>query len=244
MAVWGSDAHQSTLVGMRESIDAYDLIKSGLVNDTRDCAQIYWLINGAGGMDDRDLDLWRAKLKLTHVAEVDAEQGQSVTPYTQEVPVEGRKETLAQIKADIYEDFGALDVHTIAAGATNDHIDAAYQPMDEEAAEFERHIREGIMDILALQGIEDTPVFTHTRISNTKEQVETVCLEAEYLDDETILRKLPNITPDERAKILERKQREQEERMAALPPALAANAKGAQEGDEDDDNDEDEEGDE
>lgn len=108
VAVWGSDAHQSTLVGMRESIDAYDLIKSGLVNDTRDCAQIYWLINGAGGMDDRDLDLWRAKLKLTHVAEVDAEQGQSVTPYTQEVPVEGRKETLAQIKADIYEDFGAL----------------------------------------------------------------------------------------------------------------------------------------
>ena len=84
------------------------------MNDTRDCAQIYWLINGAGGMDDRDLDLWRAKLKLTHVAEVDAEQGQSVTPYTQEVPVEGRKETLAQIKADIYEDFGALDVHTIA----------------------------------------------------------------------------------------------------------------------------------
>lgn len=157
------------------------------------------------------------------------------------MPVEGRKETLAQIKADIYEDFGALDVHTIAAGATNDHIDAAYQPMDEEAAEFERHIREGIMDILALQDIEDTPVFTHTRISNTKEQVETVCLEAEYLDDETILRKLPNITPDERAKILERKQREQEERMAALPPALAANAKGAQEGDEDD---EDEEGDE
>jgi hypothetical protein len=80
--------------------------------------------------------------------------------------------------------------------------------MDEEAAEFERHIREGIMDILALQGIEDTPVFTRTRISNTKEQVETVCLEAEWLDDETVLRKLPNITPDERAKILERKQRD------------------------------------
>ena len=110
--------------------------------------------------------------------------------------------------------------------------------MDEEAAEFERHIREGIMDILALQGIEDTPVFTRTRISNTKEQVETVCLEAEWLDEETILRKLPNITPDERAKILERKQREQEERMAALPPALAANAKGAQEGDEDEEGDE------
>lgn len=59
-----------------------------------------------------------------------------------------------------------------------------------------------------------------------------MCLEAEWLDEETILRKLPNITPDEAAEILERKQREQEERMAALPPALAANAKGAQEGDD------------
>lgn len=242
VAVWSSDAHQSTLVGMREGIDAYDLIKSGLVNDTHDCAQIYWIINGAGGMDDSDLDLWRAKLKLTHVAEVDAEQGQSATPYTQEVPVESRRETLAQLKADIYEDFGALDVHTVAAGATNDHIDAAYQPMDEEADEFERHIREGIMDILALQGIEDTPVFTRNRISNVKEQVETVCLEAEWLDEETILRKLPNITPDEVAEILRRKDEEAAERMAALPPALAANAGGpggddGADGDEGDDGD-------
>ena len=79
---------------------------------------------------------------------------------------------------------------------------------------------------------------TSARVSWTYLRCETVCLEAEYLDDETILRKLPNITPDERAKILERKQREQEERMAALPPALAANAKGAQEGDEDEEGDE------
>ena len=235
--VWGSDAHQSTLVGMREGIDAYDLIKSGLCNDIQDCAQVYWIVNGAGGMDDRDLDLWRARLKLTHVAQVDAEQGQAATPYVQEVPVGNRREALAQIKADIYEDFGALDVHTVAAGATNDHIDAAYQPMDEEADEFERHMREGIMDILALQGIEDTPVFTRNRISNIKEQVEVVAMEAEWLDEETVLRKLPNVTPDEVAEILRRKDEEAAERMAALPPALAANATGADTGDTDTDGD-------
>ena len=240
--VWGSDAHQSTLVGMREGIDAYDLIKSGLCNDVQDCAQVYWIVNGAGGMDDTDLDLWRAKLKLTHVAEVDAEQGQAATPYVQEVPVAGRRETLAQIKSDIYEDFGALDVHTVAAGATNDHIDAAYQPMDEEADEFERHMREGIMDLLALQGIEDTPVFTRNRISNVKEQVEVVAMEAEWLDEETILRKLPNVTPDEVAEILRRKDEEAGERMANLPPALAANALGASGDGADGGADEDDEG--
>ena len=213
--VWGSDAHQSTLVGMREGIDAYDLIKSGLANDVRDCAQVYWLVSGAAGMSDKDLDEWRARLSLTHIASVEAEDGQGVEPYTQEVPVASRREVLAQIKADVYEDFGALDVHTVAAGATNDHIDAAYQPMDEEADEFERHMREGIMDLLALQGIVDTPVFTRNRISNVKEQVEIVALEAEWLDDETILRKLPNVTPDEVAKILAKRSEEDADRMAA-----------------------------
>ena len=37
---WGSSLHQSTLVGMREAIDSYDLIRSGFANDLSDCAQI------------------------------------------------------------------------------------------------------------------------------------------------------------------------------------------------------------
>ena len=80
------------------------------------------------------------------------------------------------------------------------------------------------MDLLALQGIEDTPVFTRNRISNLKEQVEVVAMEAEWLDEETVLRKLPNITPDEVAEILKRKDAEAADRMAALPPAWRANA--------------------
>lgn len=217
--VWGSDAHQSTLVGMREGIDAYDLIKSGLCNDVQDCAQVYWILSGAQGMDPEDLDEWRSRLKLTHVAQAETDAGQSVTPYTQEVPVTSRREVLAQLKADMYEDFGALDVHAVAAGATNDHIDAAYQPMDEEADEFERHMREGIMDLLALQGIEDTPVFTRNRVSNVKEQVEVVAMEAAWLDEETILRKLPNVTPDEVAKILEKRDAEDGDRLGLATPA-------------------------
>ena len=222
--VWGSDARQSTLVGMREAIDAYDLIKSGLANDVQDCAQIYWLVENAGGMTDDDLEEFRARLKLMHIAAADTCDGSKVTPYAQDVPCEARRATLAQLKADIYEDFGALDVHAVAAGATNDHIDAAYQPMDEEADEFERHMREGIMDIVALMGIEDTPVFSRNRISNVREQVEVVVMEAEWLDDETVLRKLPNVTPDEVQAILERRDEEAAGRASALPPALREGA--------------------
>lgn len=214
--VWGNDAKQSAIVGLREHIDAYDLIKSGLANDVQDCAEIYWIVENAGGMSDADLADFLDRLKMRHVANVENADEVNVKPYAQEVPVSSREATLNRIKADMYEDFGALDVHTVAAGSTNDHIDAAYQPMDEEADEFERHMRTGIQDLLALQGIEDTPVFTRNRISNQKEQVEVVVMEAEWLDEETILRKLPNITPDEVQAILRRKDEGAADRMVSV----------------------------
>ena len=97
----------------------------------------------------------------------------------------------------MYEDFGALDVHTIAAGATNDHIDAAYQPLDENAADFEHWVSDAIINLLALQGIEDVPQFRRARISNQKEQVEMLVQEAAWLPSSTIIRKLPNLSPEE-----------------------------------------------
>ena len=195
--MYGSRLKQSTLVGMREAIDSYDLIQSGFANDLSDCAQIFWLVENYGGMDDEDLAEFLEKLKLNHVANVDTASGGHVTPYTQEIPHEARKAYLDDIRARIYEDFGGLDVHTVAAGATNDHIDAAYQPLDENAADFEHWVSDAITQLLALQGIEDTPVFKRQRISNQKEQVEMLVQEAAWLDEATILRKLPNLTPDE-----------------------------------------------
>jgi len=201
---------------MRSSIDAYDLVRSGFANDMTDCAEIYWIVNNAGGMDDHDLMQFRDRLKLQHIANVDGSDGAGVTPYTQDIPYQARETFLAEIRNGIYEDFGALDVHTVAAGATNDHIDAAYQPMDENADDFESWVSEAIVKLLALMGIEDEPVFNRTRISNQLEQVQMVLSEAQYLDRETVLRKLPNITPEEVQAILERSDEEDMARFAAV----------------------------
>lgn len=206
---WGSNLKQSTLIGMREKIDSFDLIRSGFANDLQDCSQIYWIIENCGGMSDADMARFRDRLKLHHIAGIqNASDGAKAVPYTQEIPYQARKTYLDDIRAGIYEDFGGLDVHTVAAGATNDHIDAAYQPMDEEADDFEYQIIEFIQQLLALLEIEDTPIFKRNRISNQKEQVEMVMMEANYLDEETILRKLPNISPDEVEQILMRKTEE------------------------------------
>lgn len=229
--MWGSRLHQSTLVGMRQAIDSYDLIRSGFANDLTDCAQIYWLVSNAGGMGDKDLQKFLDRLKINHVALVDSDDGGDARAYTQEVPYAAREKYLQMIRDGIYEDFGALDVHTVAAGATNDHIDAAYQPMDEEASDFEYQLSEFVQQLLALMGIDDAPVFKRTRISNQREQVDMVMSEAQYLDHETILRKLPNIAPSEVPAIRKRLDAEDEGRMGTLATATGPAGDEGDEGD-------------
>ncbi len=216
VTMYASRLKQSTLIGMRDAIDAYDLISSGFANDLHDCAQVYWIVENYGGMDDADLAEFLDKLKFNHVANIDTSSGGSVTPYTQDIPVNGRQLFLTEIKNRIYDDFGALDVHTISAYSTNDHVDAAYQPLDENADDFEHWIGDAIEQLLMLQGIEDTPVFRRNKISNQRSQVEMVLSEAPYLDRATILRKLPNISYDEAQAILS-----SEEVMLARQMAMA-----------------------
>lgn len=201
---WGSQHRQSDLVGMRSKIDAYDLVKSGFANDLEDCAQIYWIIGNALGMNDDDLAQFRDRLKFQHIAVMDTENT-TISQYQQEVPTAARSALIDSLRAQIYEDYGGLDVHTVAAGATNDHIDAAYQPMDEEADDFEYQVIKAVRGILSIIGVDDIPIFQRNRLSNRMEQTQMVMMAANYLDDETVIRKLPFVTPDEVDGILARK---------------------------------------
>lgn len=213
--LWGSDLHQSTLVGMKGGIDTFDLVRSGFANDLDDVAQIYWILNGADGMSDKDLADFRARLKLHHIAKVD-EENSKVEAHTQEPPYQARETFCTAVRSQIYEDFGGLDVHTIAAGATNDHIDAAYQPMDEEADDYEAQVTEFIYAILDIMGVQDNPTFKRNRISNQQAQTEMVLSAAEYLDEETVLNKLPFVTVDEVSQILARRDREKDSQMISI----------------------------
>ena len=214
---WGSKNRQSDLVGMRSKIDAYDLVKSGFANDLSDCAEIYWIISNAMGMTDEDLAKFRDKIKTQHIATMDTDNT-GITPYTQEVPTNARATLIDSLRSQIYEDYGGLDVHTVAAGATNDHIDAAYQPMDEEADDFEYQAIKAIRGILSIIGVDDMPIFHRNRISNLFEQTQMVMLAANYLDDETIIKKLPFITPDEVDGIIARKEGKDQSFVTADEP--------------------------
>ena len=214
----GSRLYQSTLIGMREQIDSYDLIQSGFANDLQDCAQIYWIVENCGGMSEEDLRDFLNKLTRDHVATADTRgmgaETSSLKPYVQEVPFQSRTAYLQHIRGAIYEAFGALDVTNMSASArTATEIDAAYQPMDENADDFEYCCIEAIQQLLAILGIDDMPTFKRNRISNQYEQTQMVMLAANYLSDRAVLNHLPWIAVDERDEILMDRESQSNERF-------------------------------
>lgn len=219
--MYGSRIEQSTLIGMRQKIDAIDLIQSGFADNVANIQQIYWIIDNAGGMKDKDFAKFRNDLMKNKVATVNTiADGVKITPYQNAIPTAAHENCLKELRASLYEDFGALDVHTIAAGATNDHIDAAYQPMDENADDFEYQIIGAVRKLLSFAGVEEekaTPIFNRNRVSNQKETTDMVLAASQYLDEEAILMHLPFITVDERAEIIKRKAEIDMKRLANTP---------------------------
>lgn len=204
---WGNEHKQSDLVGMKAKIDTFDLVKSGFADDVEQCQEIFWIIENALGMTDDAIEKFRDKIKLQKMAVIDAEHV-NLKPYQQEIPVNARDTLLKSVREQIYEDYGALDVHTVAAGSTNDHIDMVYQAMDDEADDFEYQVIQAVQGVLELIGIDDVPIFSRNKVSNQKERTQMINDSADHLDEETILRKYPFLTPDEVEQILARKSAE------------------------------------
>lgn len=204
--LWGNPHHQSELIGLRESIDCYDLIKSGFANDLDEATSVYWLITNAGGMNAADVADFIRQLKTLHGASVDGDSGVDVTAHTTQVPHEARKVYLEQLKADMYEDFQVVNVANLSAGAkTATEINAAYEPMNNKADQYEYCVLEFLEALFAIVGIDDEPVFTRSRIVNQTEETQMVIMAAEYLDEETLLKKLPWLTQEEVKEITEKK---------------------------------------
>lgn len=207
--LYGGRLRQSTLVGMKESIDSYDIIANGWCNDVRDCAQVYWILENYAGMSEADLSRFRDRLLTMHIAAADTGAGGAVRPYAQEVPYESRDALLTRLREDIYRDFGALDAQALSTGSlTATAIRASYEALGQKADDFEMQVIACVQGILRLIGIADTPIFKRAIVVNEAEQVQTVLLEAGLLDERTLLAKLPNISPDEIDAILARKEKE------------------------------------
>lgn len=207
--MYGNRARQSELVGQREAIDCYDLIKSGFADTVDDASIIYWTISNAGGMDEIDMARFKETMRRIGVGLVD-DDGAKAEAHTLTIPVEAREALLSRLSDDLYRDFQMLDTTKIQGGQkTATEITAAYQQMDNKVDEFEYCVGDFLYQLFALIGIDDEPTFTRSKIVNQLEQTQMVLMAAEYLGDEFTLKHLPWLTQEEITEILKRKDAEE-----------------------------------
>lgn len=194
--LWGNPHHQSLIVGLRDEIDAYDLIQSGFADDLDDASQIYWTIQNAEGMDDVDLATFIKHMKTVKAAVVE-DNGAKAEAHTLDVPYAARETILSRLENTMYKDAMALNPETIAGGAaTATQIKAAYEPLNNKTDEFEGCVIDFLQGIMTVAGIDDAPTFTRSILINTQEEVQTVLSAATYLPQDYVTRKILTILGD------------------------------------------------
>ena len=214
---------QSDIVGNRGTIDAYDLMISGLINNVSDGEFIYWILKNCGGMNEVDDAKFIEQLKLTHVAHADGDDGAGVEAHNVNVEFQATAEALDRLTNQLYTDFMALKVQDVSAGSvTATQIQAAYEPINQKTDQFEYQVTEFINGILELAGIEDEPTYTRSQMSNQSETLEMVLQAAEYLDDEYVTTKILTLLgdADKAQEVLKRKDAEAADRYKQMETEL------------------------
>lgn len=195
--LYGNPYKQSELVGIREQIDCYDLIKNGFANDMQDAAQIYWTVTNAGGMDDVDLAQFVERMHTIKAASVGDDSSAHAEAHTMEVPYNSREALLDRIERDLYRDAMVLDTYNIAGGAiTATQIEASYEPLNNKVDLYEYQVIRFIKGILSLAGIDDKPTFTRSKMINGQEEITSLIQAAQYLSEDYVTRKALNIFGD------------------------------------------------
>lgn len=195
--LYANEEKQSELIGLREQIDCYDLIKSGYANNVDEGSIIYWLVQNAGGMEDADLRRFIDRVKTIHAVSVD-EDGATAEPHTIDYPYTARQALLDRLENDLYKDAMALDVEKLASGAvTATQIKASYEPLDEKATDLEFQVIDFINEILDLANITgEKPTFTPSVIANTTELISNVLQAGSYLGEDYTVKKVLELLGD------------------------------------------------
>jgi len=215
--LWANEEHQSEFTGLREKIDGYDLIQSGLANDLDDVSQIYWVIQNAGGMDDIDLAKFVERMKTVKASTVD-DSGATAEAHTIDIPYQARVEALAGLRDSLYRDSMALDTDKISAGnITATAIEASYENLTLKCDGFESCVVDFIDALLQLLGIDDAPTFKRSKIVNMSEDTQMVLSASQFLDNETILKHLPFLNHDEIDEIMQKNLQEEMDRYETEP---------------------------
>ena len=189
---------QSELVGGQQTLDAYDLMMSQMVNNVDEGNLVYWVLKNYNGMDDIDDAEFLRRLRTTRVVHTEGgSAGSDVDVHSIESPVGASDVALEKLRSQLFEDFMALDTKNIAGGAaTATEIKASYEPLNAKCNLFEQKVTDFILLLLELVGIEDAPTYTRSVLVNKQEEIQSVMLAAQYLSSEYVTSKVLEVNGD------------------------------------------------
>lgn len=196
--LWGNPEHISELTPiLRENMDAYDMILSGLCNVIDETSGILWLLQNVAGMDEHDAVMFKDSVRRLGVAFDPNSDGGGIHPQMIDIPINAREATLDRLRSEMFSNFGAVNVQNIAAGnVTATQINSSYEPLNFKADDFETCIREFIKNILTQLGIEDSPSFTRSKIVNVSEEIAIVNQSAQHLSETYVTKKILTLLGD------------------------------------------------
>lgn len=193
--LWGNSKHQSDIVGIREQIDCFDLVKSGFANTIDEASYVYWTLQNAGGMDDVSLQEFLKRVRELHTVVTDDDV--TATPNAIQAPFEARETLLKRLEQDLYRDALALDITNISGGAaTATEIRAAYEPLNMKADDFEYCVLEFLNGIMKVAGVDDEPTFTRSMLVNVNEDITTLLQAGAVLPPEYLTEKVLTLLGD------------------------------------------------
>lgn len=193
-----NEEHLSALHGKRNTLDAYDLLTSDMVNNCDEGNLIYWVLTNCGGMDDMDDARFIEQLRITHVTHADGDSGAKAEAHTVDAPIDSSDKAIDKLRNKLYEDFQAFNQDNVtAANQSATAIRAAYLTLDLKCdIDLEPQTTAFITGILKLAGIDDTPTYQRNRLINETEETQKLVMQAQYMDEEYIRQKLLTINGD------------------------------------------------
>ena len=213
--LWSNTQHINQFMGIKPTIDAIDELTNALNDDLTE-TQLYWLIQGADGMDKSDLAQLLNDIREQKI--INPAEGQNVQPYTVNIPVNERQAEISRLKRQVYEDFQGLDIDEIKGGAvTATQIKAAYEPLNHKADDYEMCVIECLNNLFKLiPGLEgENPTFSRSLLVNQSETLQAVLQAAQYFTEDYVAEKILTLLGDgDKTKdILKQREKEEAERM-------------------------------
>lgn len=215
--LWYNSAHINQFSGIKETIDAIDELSNALIDDLTE-TQLFWLVQGADGMDDTALLQFVHDVRTKKVA--NPMDGQSVQPYTVNIPYVERQSELARLRKQVYEDWQGLDIDEIKGGAvTATQIRAAFEPLNHKADDFEMCLDDCLSRLFVVVGIEkEKPTFNRSILINQSETIQDVLMSKDVLSREYVIKKILTVLGDgdEVDKMIEEMEKQEQAQYAAI----------------------------